>query len=101
MVQLDEPVLALNLSRKQIAIKQAYNKSIKHVLTKYYLATYFEGLKENLPLAVSLPVSVLHVDLVRCPEQLDDTLKAYLWLTSLSLGLVDGKIYGNSFEQSL
>ena len=36
------------------------------------LASYFECYGQNLATALSLPVQTLHLDLVRCPSQLDD-----------------------------
>jgi 5-methyltetrahydropteroyltriglutamate--homocysteine methyltransferase len=36
------------------------------------LANYFDCFGENLATALSLPVHTLHLDLVRCPLQLDD-----------------------------
>ncbi len=45
------------------------------------LASYFECYGENLPTALSLPVQVLHLDLVRCPSQLEDILA-----TDIALG---------------
>ena len=55
------------------------------------LATYFEGLRDNLALAASLPVTGLHVDLVRAPGQLPAVLEALPRDRWLSLGLVDGR----------
>ncbi len=66
------------------------------------VATYFEGLNDNLSLAVSLPIDVLHIDLVRDPEQLDEVLSTIPDTLSLSLGIVDGRnIWKNDFEKSL
>ncbi|PZU12352.1 MAG: 5-methyltetrahydropteroyltriglutamate--homocysteine S-methyltransferase, partial [Chryseobacterium sp.] len=68
----------------------------------FILTTYFEGLKDNLSLATSLPVDVLHIDLVRCPEQLDEVLNNIPNTLSLSLGVVDGRnIWKNDFQHSL
>ena len=104
IIQIDEPFLALDLSEK---VKAAYKFAFDEIYKafpklKIILATYFEGLRDNLPLAVSLPVSVLHIDLVRCPEQLDATLKSLPENMSLSIGVVDGRnIWKNDFQQSL
>src|SRR5690606_11066240 len=69
---------------------------------KIIVATYFEGLQDNLTLAVSLPVCTLHIDLVRCPEQLDETLDLIPDKLSLSWGAVDeGNIWKNDLQQSL
>ncbi|RAJ32172.1 5-methyltetrahydropteroyltriglutamate--homocysteine S-methyltransferase [Pedobacter cryoconitis] len=103
-IQFDEPFLALDISDK---VKEAYKAVYaelkkKFPQLKFLVATYFEGLKDNLALAVSLPVYALHIDLVRCPEQLDDVLNAIPGQLVLSLGVVDGRnIWKNDFEQSL
>lgn len=103
-VQFDEPFLAMDLSNKaKEAFKYVYSEIRKEFPTiKIIIATYFEGLKDNLQLATSLPVSTLHIDLVRCPEQLDDVLNTLPINMSLSLGVVDGRnVWKNDFQQSL
>ncbi len=66
-VQFDEPFLALDLSEKE---QEAYEYTYTEIRKafprlKIVLATYFEWNCNNLDLMVSLPVNVLHVDLVR------------------------------------
>ncbi len=66
------------------------------------MTTYFEGLKDNTSLAIHLPVAALHVDLVRCPEQLDNILSQIPSDKILSLGVIDGRnIWKNDFENTL
>ncbi|AKK74416.1 5-methyltetrahydropteroyltriglutamate--homocysteine methyltransferase [Chryseobacterium gallinarum] len=103
-VQFDEPFLALDLNEKTKETYQWVYDEIKKQFPnlKFIVTTYFEGLKDNLSLAVSLPADVLHIDLVRCPEQLDEVLQAIPGTLSLSLGIVDGRnIWKNDFEKSL
>lgn len=103
-IQFDEPFLALDLSDKAKETYQFVYAEIrkKFPKLKFILATYFEGLKDNLSLATNLPVDVLHVDLVRSPKQLDDVLDVLPENLSLSLGIVDGRnIWKNDFEKSL
>ncbi len=103
-VQFDEPFLALDISDKA---KEAYTfaysairKQFPHI--KILVATYFEGLKDNLGLAFSLPICALHIDLVRCPQQLGEVLEGIPEFLSVSLGIVDGRnIWKNDFETSL
>jgi len=105
-VQLDEPFLVMNLSAQE---KQAYHKVYdtlrkKFPYLKIMLTTYFECTGDNLGLAVVLPVDALHIDLVKCPSQLDDILSSSFKLAStrLSLGVVDGRnIWKNDFIRSL
>ncbi|MBO9562583.1 MAG: 5-methyltetrahydropteroyltriglutamate--homocysteine S-methyltransferase [Niastella sp.] len=105
-VQLDEPCLSLNLS---VAERQVFAKAYLEIKNRFpqlqiILASYFECYGENLSMALSLPVQVLHLDLVRCPSQLDDILATDIARsrTVLSLGVVDGRnIWKNNFENSL
>ncbi|TCC93761.1 5-methyltetrahydropteroyltriglutamate--homocysteine S-methyltransferase [Pedobacter frigiditerrae] len=103
-VQFDEPFLALDLTEKEKkAFREAY-KQIKNAFPrlKIVLATYFDSLGDNIALAASLPVSVLHIDLVRAPQQLNDVLSVLKSDVILSLGLIDGRnIWKNDFEYSL
>lgn len=103
-VQFDEPFLTLDLTEKD---KKAYEYAYKEIRKafprlKIVLATYFEGLGNNLTLTTSLPVNILHIDLVRAEDQLTDVLAALKDDTILSLGLVDGRnIWKNDFEKSV
>ena len=102
-IQLDEPYLVLDLNDKQ---RQAYQKAYEYLAKqsnlKILLATYFDGLKDNTEQALHLPVEAIHVDLVRCPEQLDEVLAALPDDKLLSLGVVDGRnIWKNDIEHSL
>lgn len=103
-IQFDEPFLALDLSGKA---KEKYHWVYENIRKqfpklKFIVATYFDGLKDNASLAVSLPVNVLHIDLVRNPEQLDEVLQSVPENLSLSLGVVDGRnIWKNDYEKSL
>ncbi|AQR72454.1 5-methyltetrahydropteroyltriglutamate--homocysteine S-methyltransferase [Sphingomonas sp. LM7] len=90
-VQIDEPVLVLDLDEKQRrALTRAYAK-LSRCGPKLMLSTYFGGLGDNLSFAAALPVAGLHVDLVRAPEQLDPLLKAAPRGLLLSLGVIDGR----------
>lgn len=105
-VQFDEPFLALNLSDvERAALVQTYTQiNEKFPNLKIILANYFDCFGENLTTALSLPVHAFHLDLVRCPLQLDDILESNLLTknTILSLGVVDGRnIWKNDFKNSL
>jgi 5-methyltetrahydropteroyltriglutamate--homocysteine methyltransferase len=92
-VQIDEPVLALDLPPEAVAaLGRAYSRlSAVSSKLKICLATYFGGLRENLRAALGLPVAALHLDLVRAPEQLDQALDAVPQGMTLSLGVIDGR----------
>jgi len=90
-VQIDEPVLVLDLSERQrAALTRAYAR-LARTGPKIMLATYFGALDDNLNLALSLPVDGLHVDLVRAPGQLEPLLAKAPRDLLLSLGVIDGR----------
>jgi len=90
-VQLDEPILALDLPQDwKNAFERAYH-SLQYSPLKKLVATYFGGLEDNLGLAVALPVHGLHIDLVRAPEQLAAVLDRLPTYKVLSLGVVNGR----------
>ncbi|MBS1664741.1 MAG: 5-methyltetrahydropteroyltriglutamate--homocysteine S-methyltransferase [Bacteroidetes bacterium] len=105
-VQFDEPCLSLDLT---VAERQAFVKTYQEIKAKFpnlhvILASYFECYGENLSTVLSLPVETIHLDLVRCPMQLDDILATSFvnTRTRLSLGVVDGRnIWKNDFQQSI
>jgi len=105
-IQFDEPYLAMDLSSKeQEAITRTYNKiATNFPKLKVILANYFDCFGENLETVLALPVHTLHLDLVRCPLQLDDILesKKLNEYTHLSLGVIDGRnVWKNNFKQSI
>lgn len=103
-IQLDEPCLALDLSEKEKdAFDFAYRSIAKRISgVKLLVATYFEALLDNTRLAVNLPVTALHIDLVRAPEQLEEILELIPNSLKLSLGVIDGRnVWKNDYEKSL
>jgi len=105
-IQLDEPFLALNLSEKErnAFTKVYYEINIRFPKLKIVLANYFDCFGENLETALALPVDTFHLDLVRCPLQLNDILESGKLASNvnLSLGVVDGRnIWKNDFRKSL
>jgi 5-methyltetrahydropteroyltriglutamate--homocysteine methyltransferase len=105
-IQFDEPFLCMDLSQEE---KKAYHLVYDLIKKKFpalkiMLATYFECTGDNLGLAMVLPMDSLHIDLARCPSQLNDILNTPFSLskTSLSLGVIDGRnIWKNDFKKSL
>ncbi|MDX6746794.1 5-methyltetrahydropteroyltriglutamate--homocysteine S-methyltransferase [Polaribacter sp. PL03] len=103
-IQFDEPYLSLNLSYKE---RECYLETYTILRAKFpkltfVLANYFGDLNDNLNLALSLPVDVLHVDLVRGLEELDSILIHQNKNQILSLGIVDGRnIWRNNFDTSI
>jgi 5-methyltetrahydropteroyltriglutamate--homocysteine methyltransferase len=103
-VQLDEPCLALDLT---LAEREAFQRAYAHLVRrcpglKILVATYFDGLRDNVETALKLPIHALHLDLVRAPEQLAAVLPLVPGWLSLSLGVVDGRnIWKNDYQASL
>ena len=100
-VQIDEPCLATDLPA---GIEEHYRTAYAALAAEklpLHLTTYFGELERNLPLAFSLPVASVHLDLVRAPGQLAAALPLLRPEQSLSLGLVDGRnIWVNDFDRS-
>ncbi len=92
-VQLDEPNLVLDLSdAERSALDQAYEALADAADIELHVATYFGGLEDNLPTALDLPIDVLHLDLTRGEEQLDEALDHGVPDDlALSLGVIDGR----------
>jgi 5-methyltetrahydropteroyltriglutamate--homocysteine methyltransferase len=103
-VQFDEPFLVMDLTKKEkAALVYAYAEIRKQFPSlKILIATYFDGLGDNLDLIPKLQANALHIDLVRNPEQLHPVLDVIHNGMTLSLGLVDGRnIWKNDFAHSL
>jgi len=92
-VQLDEPCLALDLdAAAKAALQQVYGEIASAVPgLKVMLASYFGALRDNLDLALGLPVAGLHLDLVRGGADLDRALERAPAGLVLSLGVIDGR----------
>jgi 5-methyltetrahydropteroyltriglutamate--homocysteine methyltransferase len=104
-VQIDEPCLVTDLSREARQLyPMAYQALAKAAPSlAINLTTYFGDLDDNRTLAFSLPVSSVHVDLARAPEQLEPSIDAALTTNKrLSLGVVDGRnVWRNDLGKSL
>lgn len=101
-VQIDEPILVLDLPAKwQQAFERVYH-ALKHPHLNILVATYFGALGENLSTAINLPVAGLHIDAVRAPEQVLTVIDRLAAHKVLSIGVVDGRnIWRNDLQKSL
>lgn len=103
-LQLDEPCLVMEPDhRARDAWLQAYQAlSGAAPGLKLLLATYFEGVQQHAEWIARLPVAVLHIDLVRAPEQLPAVLEALPSSTALSLGVVNGRnVWKTDYQRAL
>ncbi|MCS6229889.1 5-methyltetrahydropteroyltriglutamate--homocysteine S-methyltransferase [Shewanella baltica] len=90
-VQLDEPVLALELDLHwQAAMTKTY-QALSTANVKVLLASYYGGIAHHQALVSALPVAGLHLDLVTAPEQLAVFANALGQDQILSAGVVNGR----------
>ena len=103
-VQLDEPILTLDLTAEQRGYLTKAYKELAAAAPELQLlvATYFGELRDNLDTFLKLPVAALHVDAVRGRQEIDAVLKDFPKDKILSLGVVDGRnVWRNDFDASL
>ncbi|VEF27435.1 5-methyltetrahydropteroyltriglutamate--homocysteine methyltransferase [Shewanella baltica] len=90
-VQLDEPVLALELDLHwQAAMTKTY-QALSTANVKVLLASYYGGIAHHQALVSALPVAGLHLDLVTAPKQLAVFADALGEDQILSAGVVNGR----------
>ena len=90
-VQIDEPILGLELDKRWLDAFQPTYGALASIAPRILLATYFESVADHAAMLKSLPVSGIHLDLVRGPGQLAAFLDGYPESKILSLGAVDGR----------
>ena len=93
-VQLDEPILGLDLPAPWVAAVQQACTALAnspHPRPRLMLTTYFESVAEHASWINRLPIEGLHIDLVRAPGQLVDWLAALPAHLHLSVGIIDGR----------
>ncbi|XZG70146.1 5-methyltetrahydropteroyltriglutamate--homocysteine S-methyltransferase [Chitinibacteraceae bacterium HSL-7] len=90
-VQIDEPVLGLELDAAWLAPFSAVYRELGACGVKVLLATYFDDVSANAELIQSLPVAGVHLDLVRAPQQLDVFASDWSQDKILSAGVIDGR----------
>jgi 5-methyltetrahydropteroyltriglutamate--homocysteine methyltransferase len=105
-IQFDEPCLSLNLTDTERKVFANVYNDIKKAFPHLHiiLASYFECYGDNLQMVLDLPIQTLHLDLVRCPNQIEDILSSDISRSklNLSLGVVEGRnIWKNDFANSL
>ena len=101
-VQIDEPILGLDLDERWLAAFRPTYEALAPSSPKILLATYFESVAEHAAMLKSLPVSGIHLDLVRGPQQLATFLNGYPESKVLSLGVVDGRnIWRTDLDKAL
>ncbi|MGE4489331.1 MAG: 5-methyltetrahydropteroyltriglutamate--homocysteine S-methyltransferase [Kiritimatiellales bacterium] len=100
-VQIDEPVLALDLTDAQHAAFSPVYEKLAATGPSIHLTSYFGGLRDNLDTALALPVRSIHCDAVSEPGELDALLAKLPADKVLSLGIVSGRnIWKNDYATS-
>lgn len=90
-VQLDEPVLSLDLEPQWLDALSGVYQRLAKVAPKIMLASYFGSVAESLPILLKLPVAGVHLDLVRGADQLRALAQVGPMGKVVSLGIVDGR----------
>jgi len=90
-VQVDEPVLVLDLPRAWLDALQETTQALATAGVKILLATYFGSVAEHADLLGTLPVDGVHLDGVRATQQLEIVAAQLRADQVLSAGLVDGR----------
>ncbi len=90
-VQLDEPILALDLPDAWLDAVDIVYRELAGAGLPLLLATYFGGVDAHAGRLRALPIAALHLDGVRAPRQLDAFLEDWPDDKALSLGVIDGR----------
>ncbi|SNY55824.1 methionine synthase (B12-independent) [Arsukibacterium tuosuense] len=90
-LQLDEPLLALELEDNWLQALAAGYQQLNKGKVKLLLATYFGDVSHQLPLLAGLPLDGLHVDLVADNSDIAALHKAVPDNWVLSAGVINGR----------
>ncbi|TWT64713.1 5-methyltetrahydropteroyltriglutamate--homocysteine S-methyltransferase [Allorhodopirellula solitaria] len=90
-VQIDEPILAMDLDPEWKATFAAAYESLRGTGVKMMLTTYFGPLQDNLAAAAALPVDGVHLDAVNAPSEVRDLIRQAPEDRVISLGVVNGR----------
>jgi 5-methyltetrahydropteroyltriglutamate--homocysteine methyltransferase len=90
-VQLDEPILALDLPPDWVDAFDKVYRELASAEVPLLLATYFGGVDAHAARLRALPIAALHLDGARAPQQLDAFLADWPEDKALSLGVIDGR----------
>jgi 5-methyltetrahydropteroyltriglutamate--homocysteine methyltransferase len=91
LVQIDEPVLALEPERQWLDAFLPVYRALSKTAPALLLTTYFDTVSEHAALLRSLPVAGVHLDGVRGVTQLQEFADEWPQDKVLSVGIVDGR----------
>ena len=89
-VQIDEPILALDLDSRWLTSFQPAYQALQCDL-KLLLTTYFDSVTDVLDTIVELPVAGLHIDVQSASQQLEQVAQAIPEHWVLSVGVINGR----------
>ncbi len=89
-VQIDEPVLALDLPPAWLAAFDSAYQALKG-RTKLLLTTYFDSITANIDVITELAVDGLHIDLCAADKQLPLVVEKLPEAWVLSVGAINGR----------
>jgi 5-methyltetrahydropteroyltriglutamate--homocysteine methyltransferase len=90
-VQLDEPILALELDHAWQAPFTSTYEVLNQIDIKLLLASYYGSVAHHHQLIAGLDVAGIHLDLVSAPEQLTEFVTSLKSEQILSLGVINGR----------
>ncbi|MES2935373.1 MAG: 5-methyltetrahydropteroyltriglutamate--homocysteine S-methyltransferase, partial [Pseudomonadota bacterium] len=90
-VQIDEPILALDLDAQWRAAFVPTYATLAKAAPSILLATYFDEVSSHASLLRDLPVTGVHLDLVRGAKQLAGFVADWPQDRVLSAGVIDGR----------
>ena len=91
LVQIDEPILALELGREWLDAFLPVYITLANAAPSLLLTTYFDTVSAHADLLRSLPVAGVHLDGVRGVAQLQEFADQWPLDKVLSVGIVDGR----------
>jgi 5-methyltetrahydropteroyltriglutamate--homocysteine methyltransferase len=101
-VQFDDPALVLDLPVAWRRCVESAYETLAVVAPKLLLTTYFASASEQCEQIKRLPVSGVHLDLMRAPQQLRAFMAGYPDDKVLSLGVIDGRnVWRCDLQQAL
>ncbi|CAL4317748.1 5-methyltetrahydropteroyltriglutamate--homocysteine S-methyltransferase [Buchnera aphidicola] len=89
-IQIDEPILALDLS-DQLKKKFLYSYQFLKSNLKILLTTYFGSIEHNFDIIDSIPIDGLHIDLIYGNYNLEKIHQKLSSKIVLSLGVINGR----------
>lgn len=102
-VQLDEPILALELPTKWANAYKKYSSKLCVSSLNIMIGTYFSSIKDNLPVIANCGANAIHLDLSANQDMSAAQVHKKLPKdVEISLGVIDGRnIWVNNLKESI